>query len=126
MQAIEFPINAGAFDDLSNSGFLQICNAISLCVSRDDLEFRAHLKGRHIDVVYHAGGHNTFGISTVRILMPSEVLRDDVVEDFEIIYGDAIISIERQRNTEMTLQRIAGAIEACLPKEKCSDILLLL
>ncbi len=116
MQAIEFPIDAGAFDDLSNSGFVQICNAISLCVSRDDLEFRSHLKGRHIDVVYRTGGHNTFGISTVRILMPSEVLREDIVEDFEIIHGDAVIQIERQKDSFSTLQRIAGAVEACMPK----------
>ena len=117
MPATELPIDARAFDDLSNNGFLQVCNAISFCVSRGDLEFRHHIKGRHIDVAYRAGGHNTFGISTVRILMPSEVLREDIAEDFEIIHGDAVIQIERQKDSFSTLQRIAGAVEACMPKK---------
>ena len=117
MTATELPIDARAFDDLSNNGFLRVCNAISFCVSRGDLEFRHHIKNRHIDVAYRAGGPNTFGISTVRILMPSEVLREDIVEDFEIIHGDAVIQIERQKDSFSTLQRIAGAVEACMPKK---------
>lgn len=112
----QLPIDANAFDDLDNNGFLQVCNAISICTSRGDLEFRAHIKGRHIDVAYRAGGNNPFGISRCRILMPSEILREDIVEDFEIILGDVVIQIERQRDSETTLQRIAGAIEAFMPK----------
>lgn len=117
MPATELPIDARAFDELSNNDFVQVSNAISFCVSRGDLEFRYHIKGRHIDVAYRAGGNNVFGISRCRILMPSEVLREDIVEDFEIHHGDAVIQIERQRDSFSTLQRIAGAVEACMPKK---------
>ncbi|QZE59508.1 hypothetical protein MPK66_gp264 [Erwinia phage pEa_SNUABM_2] len=117
MPVTELPIDARAFDDLSNNGFVQVSNAVSMCVCRGDLEFRYHIKGRHIDVAYRDRSPNVFGISTCRILMPSEVLREDIVEDFEIVCGDAVIQIERQRDSFSTLQRIAGAIEACMPKK---------
>ncbi|QZE56461.1 hypothetical protein pEaSNUABM3_00264 [Erwinia phage pEa_SNUABM_3] len=117
MHNIELPVDARHFDDLTNAEFLQVCRALSTVTGREDLEFRSHLMSRFIDIAYRSGDTNTFGISKCRVLMPSEVQREDIVEDFEIHHGDAVISIERQRDTETTLQRIAGAIEACLPRE---------
>lgn len=53
MPATELPIDARAFDDLSNSAFLQVCNAISFCVSRGDLDayMRVRFKGRRADIL---------------------------------------------------------------------------
>ncbi|QZE56124.1 hypothetical protein pEaSNUABM52_00266 [Erwinia phage pEp_SNUABM_52] len=117
MSATQLPIDARAFDDLDNIGFLHITNCLSIMLSRGDLELVTDIADRTVTVKYRTGAVNKLGHGLIVLRFPSEVLQSDILEDFEVtVDKNIVILIERQHSSDATFQRIAGVIEGLMYK----------
>ncbi|ARW58905.1 hypothetical protein HOS33_gp265 [Erwinia phage vB_EamM_Y3] len=117
MSATQLPIDARAFDDLDNIGFLHITNCLSIMLSRGDLELVTDIADRTVTVKYSTGAVNKLGHGLIVLRFPSEVLQSDILEDFEVtVDKNIVILIERQYSSAATFQRIAGVIEGLMYK----------